>query len=84
MQAEACICMRLLQPPPPPEDPYAFFPKPDQNNQVQTTINFSDGSIMHVANTPEQLATHLKVRLHAGCKPLGVCFGRLHAIGDSN
>jgi len=49
------------QPAPPPEDPYAFFPKPEQNNQVQTTINFSDGSVMHVANTPEQLATHLKV-----------------------
>mmetsp|Transcript_9586 Transcript_9586/g.20421 ORF Transcript_9586/g.20421 Transcript_9586/m.20421 type:complete len:801 (+) Transcript_9586:112-2514(+) len=42
-----------------PEDPYAFLPKPAENNQVHTTVNFSDGRIMRIANTPEKLSQHL-------------------------
>lgn len=49
------------EPPPPPEDPFAFFTKPEQNNMVHTTVNFSDGKVMRIANSNEQLATHLKV-----------------------
>ncbi|KXZ51794.1 hypothetical protein GPECTOR_11g237 [Gonium pectorale] len=45
--------------PAPPDDPYAFLPKPDENNVVHTTVNFSDGRIMRIANTPEALASHL-------------------------
>ena len=53
-----CVC---LQPAAPavPDDPYAFLPKPEDNNGVHTTVNFSDGRIMRVANTPEKLAAHL-------------------------
>lgn len=47
--------------PAPPEDPYAFLPKPEQNNMVHTSVNFSDGSIMRIANTPEKLQEHLKI-----------------------
>ncbi|GIL78897.1 hypothetical protein Vretimale_110 [Volvox reticuliferus] len=42
-----------------PDDPYSFLPKPDVNNGVHTTVNFSDGRIMRIANTPEALAAHL-------------------------
>eukprot|EP00198_Chlamydomonas_reinhardtii_P009713 XP_001699050.1 predicted protein [Chlamydomonas reinhardtii] len=42
-----------------PDDPYAFLPKPDANNGVHTTVNFSDGRVMRIANTPEALAAHL-------------------------
>lgn len=44
----------------PPADPYAFLPKPEANNIVHTTVNFSDGSQMRIANTAEKLAQHLK------------------------
>jgi glutaminyl-tRNA synthetase len=40
-------------------DPFAFLPKPADNNIVHTTVSFSDGSQMHISNTPEQLAAHL-------------------------
>ena len=41
-------------------DPYAFLPRPDQNNSVHTSITFSDGrATLHVANTAAQLVTHL-------------------------
>lgn len=43
-----------------PDDPYAFLPKPEANNIVHTTINFSDGRVMRVANSPAKLAQHLK------------------------
>lgn len=43
-----------------PEDPYAFMPKPEDNNQVHTTVKFSDGRLMRIANSPEKLAQHLK------------------------
>jgi len=42
-----------------PDDPYAFLPKPQANNVVHTTVNFSDGRTMRVSNTPELLAKHL-------------------------
>eukprot|EP00884_Botryococcus_braunii_P000839 jgi/Botrbrau1/10756/Bobra.180_2s0021.1 len=42
-------------------DPYAFFPKPNQNNQVHTTVAFSDGSSMAIANRTDQLQEHLRV-----------------------
>lgn len=44
------------------EDPYAAIPchNPADNNIVHTTVNFSDGRIMRIANTPAELATHLK------------------------
>ncbi|GAX82347.1 hypothetical protein CEUSTIGMA_g9776.t1 [Chlamydomonas eustigma] len=45
--------------PSPPEDPYAFLPKPADNNQVHTSVNFSDGRIMRIANTPQKLGEHL-------------------------
>ncbi|KAF6264766.1 tRNA synthetases class I, catalytic domain-containing protein [Scenedesmus sp. NREL 46B-D3] len=41
------------------DDPYAFMPKPEDNNQVHTTVNFSDGSVMRIANSPAVLARHL-------------------------
>jgi len=43
----------------PPADPYAFLPKPSENNVVHTTVNFSDGHIMRIANTKEELEKHL-------------------------
>ena len=51
--------------PPPGGDadvnPYAFLPKPDANNIVHTTVNFSDGrEPMRIANSAAQLAEHLK------------------------
>ncbi|KAL6761426.1 tRNA synthetases class I, catalytic domain-containing protein [Haematococcus lacustris] len=45
-------------------DPYAdpeAFRKPQDNNHVHTEVPFSDGSVMRISNTPEQLAQHLKV-----------------------
>lgn len=39
--------------PAPPDDPYSFLPKPEVNNGVHTTVNFSDGRVMRIANTPE-------------------------------
>ncbi|KAK9832832.1 hypothetical protein WJX81_005150 [Elliptochloris bilobata] len=41
------------------QDPYAFLPKPAENNKVHTTVTFSDGRVMSIANTGEQLAAHL-------------------------
>lgn len=43
----------------PPSDPYSFLPKPDANNIVHTTINFSDGYQMRVSNSPAALSKHL-------------------------
>ncbi len=34
-----------------PADPYAFLPPPSANNSVQTTVTFSDGRVMRIANT---------------------------------
>ncbi len=42
-----------------PEDPYAFFPKPADNNAVHTTVDFSDGRILRISNSPERLNAHL-------------------------
>ncbi|WIA16884.1 hypothetical protein OEZ85_013812 [Tetradesmus obliquus] len=42
------------------DDPYAFMPKPEDNNQVHTTVNFSDGSVMRIANSPAVLAQHMQ------------------------
>lgn len=44
----------------PPDDPYSFFPKPHENNIVHTTIDFSDGRVMHIANSPEKLKAHIE------------------------
>lgn len=41
-------------------DPFAFLPRPEENNAVHTTVNFSDGSVMRIANSKEQLEAHLK------------------------
>ncbi len=46
------VCTQAAAPAP-PDDPYAFLPKPDVNNGVHTTVNFSDGRIMRIANPPE-------------------------------
>lgn len=46
--------------PEPPADVYAFLPKPEENNVVHTTVNFSDGSVLRVGNTAEKLAAHLR------------------------
>ena len=43
----------------PPADPFAFFPAPEDNKKVHTTVPMSDGSVMRIANTPAQLAAHL-------------------------
>eukprot|EP00193_Tetraselmis_chui_P006197 CAMPEP_0177757330 /NCGR_PEP_ID=MMETSP0491_2-20121128/3583_1 /TAXON_ID=63592 /ORGANISM="Tetraselmis chuii, Strain PLY429" /LENGTH=780 /DNA_ID=CAMNT_0019272969 /DNA_START=69 /DNA_END=2411 /DNA_ORIENTATION=+ len=43
-----------------PADPYAFFPKPENNKDIHTTVNWSDGRVLPIRNTPEQLETHLK------------------------
>lgn len=40
-------------------DPYAFLPKPEQNNVVHTTVTFSDGGRLNIANSAAQLAEHL-------------------------
>lgn len=44
-----------------PSDPYAFFPKPEDNKHVHTTVNWSNGEKLPISNTPEQLAEHLKM-----------------------
>ena len=41
-------------------DPYAFFPKPEENNTVHTTVYMSDGSTMNISNTNAKLQQHLK------------------------
>ncbi|GMH32257.1 hypothetical protein BSKO_00091 [Bryopsis sp. KO-2023] len=41
-------------------DPYAFLPKPQDNFQVHTSVHFSDGSVMRMSNTEEQLKKHLE------------------------
>ena len=44
----------------PPADPYAFLPKPHENNDVHTTVNFSDArGVMRISNDKAQLASHL-------------------------
>ena len=43
----------------PPVDPYSFLPKPDANNMVHTTVNFSNGHQMRIANSATALETHL-------------------------
>jgi glutaminyl-tRNA synthetase len=46
--------------PPPPTDPFAFFPDPAANNRVHTTVPLSTGGEpLRIANTPAQLAAHL-------------------------
>ncbi|BDA41649.1 Glutamine-tRNA ligase [Coccomyxa sp. Obi] len=42
-------------------DPYAFLPNPAENNKVHTTVNFSNGTQLRIANSAEKLAEHLKV-----------------------
>jgi hypothetical protein len=43
------------------DDPYAFMPKPEDNNKVHTTVNFSDArGILRIANSAEKLGEHLK------------------------
>lgn len=42
-------------------DPYAFFPKPQENNAVHTTVHFSDGKDMKISNSAAELDAHLKV-----------------------
>ena len=46
--------------PAPAADPFAFLPRPEQNNKVHTTVHFSDGRKLAISNTPEQLAAHLR------------------------
>jgi glutaminyl-tRNA synthetase len=41
-------------------DPYAFMPRPEDNNGVHTTVPMSDGSMLRISNSPEQLAAHLR------------------------
>jgi glutaminyl-tRNA synthetase len=44
----------------PPADPFTFLPRPEDNNKVHTTVNWSDGRPpLHISNTPEQLERHL-------------------------
>ena len=40
-------------------DPYAQLQAPTANNTVHTTVHFSDGRIMRVANSQEELGEHL-------------------------
>ena len=40
-------------------NPYAFFPKPEENNGVHTTVYMSDGSTMKIANSNATLQKHL-------------------------
>ena len=40
-------------------DPYAFFSKPEENNVVHTTVNFSDGRVMRISNTKRELDAYL-------------------------
>ncbi len=42
-------------------DPFAFFPKPEENKQVHTTVYMSDGRQMQIANSLAQLQKHLAV-----------------------
>lgn len=41
-------------------DPYAFFPKPQENNNVHTTVYMSDGTTMKIANSSAKLQEHLQ------------------------
>ena len=41
-------------------DPYASFASPADNNKVHTSVPMSDGSVLRVANTREQLSAHLR------------------------
>lgn len=41
-------------------DPYAFFPKPEENNAVHTTVYMSDGTTMKIANSTDTLKKHLE------------------------
>ncbi|KIY99203.1 glutaminyl-tRNA synthetase [Monoraphidium neglectum] len=42
------------------DDPYAFMPKPEENNKVHTSVNFSDErGVMRIANSAQKLAEHL-------------------------
>lgn len=45
-----------------PSDPFAFLPRPEENNKTHTTVHWSDGRPpLHISNTPAQLAEHLKM-----------------------
>lgn len=41
-------------------DPYAFLPRPEDNYNVHTEVQFSDGHIERYSNTRAQLEKHLK------------------------
>ena len=41
-------------------DPYSSFTNPADNTRVHTSVPMSDGSVLRVANTREQLSEHLK------------------------
>ncbi|KAL6782008.1 TSQ1 [Auxenochlorella protothecoides x Auxenochlorella symbiontica] len=41
-------------------DPYAFLPRPEENNKCHTTVAFSDGSQLSISNSAERLAEHLR------------------------
>ena len=60
-------------------DPYAMFPKPEDNRAVHTSIPFSEGAPMHVANTPPQLEGHLRVS-HAGWQLQEAAGRKLQAV----
>jgi glutaminyl-tRNA synthetase len=45
---------------PPDDDPYSHFSSPAENTRVHTSVPMSDGSVLRVANTREQLAEHLR------------------------
>ena len=42
------------------DDPYSQFSDPTENTRVHTSVPMSDGSVLRIANTREQLAEHLK------------------------
>jgi glutaminyl-tRNA synthetase len=42
------------------EDPFAFFSKPENNNAVHTSVNFSAGHVMRISNPKSVLEKHLK------------------------
>ncbi|KAI8472695.1 MAG: tRNA synthetases class I, catalytic domain-containing protein [Monoraphidium minutum] len=42
------------------DDPYAFMPKPEDNNKVHTSITFSDArGVMRIANSAQKLSEHM-------------------------
>ena len=41
-------------------DLWAHLSKPEANHSVHTSVHFSDGRVMHISNTPDRLAEHLR------------------------